>query len=289
LTDRLANLHLLLGSTSFKRWPLKVTFYAADVFRVFQKWTAQADVEDLREGVDVVMDEGSRSNRVDVDGGDGGGGEGKGIHTLDVTYSPLKAYIEKTKAAIESDSLPACSFCHHGLPHDGAATLFCPSAGCSTAGHLECFATAFQRDDLDAMVPTSGSCPSCRSKLEWVDLVKELSLRMRGQKEIEKVLKVRKSRGTKKGEAVGAALASAAEEELAEDDDEEEEELDDAWHRLSDFSDAENEHLETGPVMRSDPVPAFKLPRSVQYAVAAYSEPAFVIEDSDGDEAELVT
>lgn len=36
LTDRLANLHLLLRARSFERWPLKVTFYAEDVYRV---WT----------------------------------------------------------------------------------------------------------------------------------------------------------------------------------------------------------------------------------------------------------
>lgn len=270
LTDRLANLHLLLGSSSFRRWPLKVTFYAQDVFRVWQRWTAQNEVEALPQRTEVTLDA-STSDTESLP-------ETTGIHALAVDYSAMKSHVEKTKATLEASPACICSICEHSLPSDGGATLFCPHDGCNTAGHIECFANAFTKDKPNTIVPTSGSCPSCGTKLQWVELVKELSLRMRGEKEIQKLLKVRKPRATKKGVAVSEP--AFAEEEPSDDD----EELVDHWHELFD---SESELAE--PVTRSNrsPIPAFKTSHRQSYDTMAYSEP--VIEDSDWEEAMVLT
>ncbi len=267
LTDRLANLHLLLGSSSFRSWPLKVTFYAQDVFRVWQKWTVRDDIRALPPRMEVAVD--AQSNESLADPTD----QPVGIHALNVDYSSMKVYLEKTKAALEGPSACTCAVCNKSVPDDGHATLFCPNEGCSAAGHIECFATAFRGYDPTTLVPTSGPCPSCGALLQWIDLVKELSLRKRGEKEVQKVLKVRKPRVTKKGTV-------ASEPVVAEDEpSDEEEDLDEGWHQLSDDS----EDGKAGLAVRSDPSPgpAFKTSRYQTSHITAYSEP--VIEDSDRD------
>ena len=53
LTDRLANLQVLLQSKSFYRWPLHVKFLAEDVFLVWRRWIERSGSE-LRAGMSVV-------------------------------------------------------------------------------------------------------------------------------------------------------------------------------------------------------------------------------------------
>ncbi|KAK5164508.1 Slx4p interacting protein [Saxophila tyrrhenica] len=275
LTDRLANLHLLLGSSSFARWPLKVTFYAEDVFRVWQKWVAQDSVEALPSRMKIILDPLASKKSGQANPAE----EASGIHAIDVGYSGMKPYLEKTKATLSASSTCACSFCKQTISSSVRGALFCPTDGCNAVGHLECFATAFTKDDPDAIVPLSGSCPGCGSQLQWIDLVKELSLRIRGEKEVQKVLKVRKPRTTKKGAV--ADEPAVAEDEMSGDD----EDLDDAWHVLSDDSEDER----SKPTIRSGPSPVaiFKAPRVQMVDAAPYSEP--IIEDSDWDEAMVLT
>ena len=107
---------------------------------------------------------------------------------------------------------------------------------------------------------------------------------MRGEKEIQKVLKVRKVRVNKKG-----AINAVADQELADDEEggldgeqEEEEELDDRWHELS-----ESESEVAGPAVRSDPGPVFMTPRFKGQGGAGGEE--LVIEDSEWEEAMVLT
>ncbi|KAK5137708.1 hypothetical protein LTR08_007279 [Meristemomyces frigidus] len=279
LTDRLANLHLLLRASSFERWPLKVTFYAEDVFRVWTKWT-KTQVEKLRPGIEVLLGDASRRAGV-VESSEPT--DATGIYALDVGYSGLKPHIEKSQEAFENAEWLHCVICSKGLPANGTATLVCPKEGCRALSHVECLSAAFLQAGKhhDAIVPTIGSCPSCGTRLQWVDLVKELSLRMRGEKEIAVVFK--KTRKTKK-QAESAALDDAsdvsAEDEEMDDPLPEEED----WHELPESSDEDI----ANPVVQSDPIPASKSASFKRRAQAPpYSEP--VIEDSDWDEAEVLT
>ena len=261
LSDRLLNLHALLMSPSFARWPLRVTFYAEDVFRVWQKTTASK----TECGVTVSMDESSMAVNADREGV-------KGIHAIDVGYSGLKTHLEKSQKLFQDDPDVQCAICKQNLPQDGSMSVVCPSDGCSAAGHLDCFAKAFSQNEGDEFLPIEGDCPSCRNKHQWVDLVKEMTIRLRGETEIKKIFKIRKPRAKKAASAVTTAEASESESDENLDD---AAPLEDDWHCLSD----EEEEVSR---IRSDPSPA----QSKVMAFATLSKP--VIEDSDWDDAEVV-
>ncbi|KAK3704612.1 Slx4p interacting protein [Vermiconidia calcicola] len=263
------------GATAFERWPLQLTFYSQDVFKVWQKWTAQ-HVERLRPGIEVGMDESVLNSTFTIEPM---AENTTGIYALDVGYSGLKAHLEKSKVVLGAAIPPKCTFCHDDLPQGGVMSIVCPTHDCGTSGHLECFATHFLETNGDSLVPTTGTCPACGTKMQWIDLVKESSLRMRGEKEVEKLFRVRKPRRTKKQDHV-ATIPDENDEESAEED---EDAMNDEWHYLSDDSIAEPDRQ----VVRSDPSPFTKASNHASSAFRIHSEP--VIEDSDWDEAELIT
>lgn len=267
LTDRLLNLHALLGSTSFARWPLSVTFYAEDVFRLWQR--AIAGKTDC--GVVAVMDESSKAANFIHEGA-------KGIYAIDVGYSALKGHLEKAQRIFQEESNVRCSICADDLPSDGAMCLVCSSGDCGAVGHLECFATAFRNQlNTDDLLPAEGNCPGCGTKHQWVDLVKEMTLRLRGEDEIKKVFKVKKPRG--RIATLTQDAADSPDEEASDEDLDDAPPLEDDWHYLS-----EEEDDPAGlPQIRNDPCPA----QRKAFKFATHSEP--VIEDSDWDEAELIT
>ncbi|OQO13990.1 hypothetical protein B0A48_00865 [Cryoendolithus antarcticus] len=270
LTDRLANLHLLLRSSSFERWPLRVTFYAEDVFKIWQRWLKQDPARDggIRDGIEVGLCEGSASAT---------GAEDvlSGIQALDVGYAALKPRLKSSKVLLEAAEL-CCTLCKAELPSTGAGVLRFLAKGVDKA----------------ALLPTQGNCAACQGELHWVDLVKELSLRMRGEKEIEALFKVPRVRKQK------AATSKA--DVLPEDDEDEEvcesDELPDElmlpegeqgkaeWAQLPDTSDIEKHD---GLVMRSEPNPLHRRKAADVYAGPSKSEP--VVEDSDWDDADILT
>lgn len=286
LTDRLANLHLLLRSNSFGRWPLKLTFFSEDVFRVWQKWTEQR-AEQLRPGIEVVMDETSRGLPTAAQAENSSApANAVGINALDIGYSSLKPRLEKSQAAFDGKRRGSCSICQKPTSSSGAGTLICVSDTCSSVAHLHCLSTKFlksEKADTETLVPTAGKCPKCGTQTQWSDLVKELSLRMRGEKEVKVLFKAK--RGKK---AASAAVAAVEEAESSEEDDPMDMvlEQEDEWEQLSESDDAE-----TGANQdRSDPSPGhgstiFK--RGAKRKATNFSEP--IIEDSDWDDAELLT
>lgn len=111
----------------------------------------------------------------------------------------------------------ACAICHSDLGHDQGVYSICSSPGCESVTHLTCLSSHFLAGEMsDVLVPIKGHCPSCKTEQKWVDVATEVTLRMRGQKEVEKLLKVKRVRK-------GKVTASQA---LIEDDDDEEEEED---------------------------------------------------------------
>ncbi|KAK4501437.1 hypothetical protein PRZ48_007246 [Zasmidium cellare] len=279
LTDRLANLHLLLRSPSFARWPLKLTFYCEDVHRVWQKWSSQTP-EKLRSGIEVAMDESSRKAAAQSDPQDPPANP-IGIHALDVGYSGSKPHLEKSRAAFEGKTSSRCAVCQKTTPATGAATLVCTNDECNAVSHLQCLSHAFLKEEKkkDALVPTQGKCPSCKAELQWVGLVKDLSLRMRGEKEVKAIFK------TKRGKKAAATTAAIAESDESADDDDPLDlvlQEEDEWHQLSESSDDEGQHKK----IRSDPSPGHGSAMFKRPTTAPFSEP--VIEDSDWDQAEVL-
>lgn len=248
-----------------------MTFYAEDVFKVWQRWTAHAhDFDKLRPDIEVVLDESIKMTPATTEDALE---SPIGIYALDVGYSRLRSHLEKAMVDLADDSHP-CTICKQDLSPSMA--LVCPSEGCGAVGHVGCFASLFLQGDGEHVVPTAGSCPSCGKHLQWIDLVKELSLRIRGEDEVKKIFKIKKPRAAKKHDA--ATTAANVPDDPSDDD----EEMADDWHLLSESSEDEVED----DSIRSDPTGGIRTAKRGAGAFATRSEP--VIEDSDWDDAEIV-
>ncbi|GAB7364269.1 hypothetical protein MBLNU230_g4817t1 [Neophaeotheca triangularis] len=244
----------------FFPWPLRVRFFAEDVWKVWGRATAGfLGPEGLRRGLCV-------------------GFESQGVGELEVGYVGLKGVLEKGRARFGSEKEEKCGVCRESCPDDGNATVFCPSEGCEMCAHLDCLSARFLAEEgsQGAIVPTQGRCPSCKTELQWVDLVKELSLRMRGEKEVAALFKKPRA---KKGKAVAS--------DVEDDDGLEEEPLpeEDEWNILVGSSDVEQEV--GGSALTSDRSPHRKFLTPVKKGKAQAFEP--IVDESDWDEAQVLT
>jgi structure-specific endonuclease subunit SLX1 len=199
LTDKLSNLHLLLRSPYFSRLPLEVNFFCEDVYRVWQTWCERVDGQlphhikirlDLKKAQDGAGTAAAgpppkQQRRLDLVGS--GGVEG-----VDTTYTALRPMLEKGQFVFDPDEQLDCDVCKSPLALDQDLIAICPHGACRSISHVECLAKLFLadgEDQADAVVPISGNCPSCAKRVQWVTLMKELSLRIRGAKEVRKILK----------------------------------------------------------------------------------------------------
>ena len=205
LTDKISNLHLLLRVPSFARWPLQLRFLAEDVHRVWRTWCDRADAE-IRGDLSVTLDISSDTsdlvetempemiNRMGFRSRYTGGA---GVANLDVSFNSLKGQVEKS---LELAQIPehTCAVCSRRLPSSVSTALTCPAVGCNAISHLTCLAKYFRTGTgSESLIPLSGDCPLCRAKLQWIDLVKELSLRKRGMKDLETLMTKPKARKRK--------------------------------------------------------------------------------------------
>lgn len=309
LEDKLSNLHLLLRVPSFSRWPLQVRFFCEDVYQVWQLWSERVDGT-IRGGIKVLLD--LKQSEENINDGElplSTQARGKrkrealgkgGIEGLDVGYSELKKHVEKSIFSLAEDKALKCVVCARSLGPKKAVALFCPQEKCRTASHMTCLATKFIENEGAgaAVTPVSGRCPGCEEELQWIDLIKELSLRMRGEKEVAQMLKKPKERKTKMPKikngaasqleahtAVGEDVADsnrdliedmraldASDESLPEDWQYQDGDDDDMMSLMSDHSALSDGVEAASPNKRSSTAP--KLPA--------------VIEDSEWDDAELL-
>jgi structure-specific endonuclease subunit SLX1 len=128
-------------------------------------------------------------------------------------------------------------------------------------------------------------------EVRWVDVVRELSLRIRGQKEIEKLLKEKRAR---KGKAITASQATNIDDddEDEENDDELEDEIDmlregkfgrmgtcNTWHEIDNSEDSDTESIISN-------TPNTKQATSYRGNQAIGLQT--VIEDTDWEDAEII-
>jgi structure-specific endonuclease subunit SLX1 len=198
LTDKLSNLHLLLRSPYFSRLPLEVNFFCEDVYRVWQTWCERVDGRlpshikirlDLKEEQDEARAASAeplpKRRRLDLVGK--GGVEG-----VDATYTSLRQTLEKGQFVFDHDEQLDCEVCKSPLALDQDLIAICPHGLCRSISHVKCLSKLFLAEgggQEDALVPISGNCPSCAKGVQWVTLMKELSLRIRAAKEVQKILK----------------------------------------------------------------------------------------------------
>ncbi|KAI9760543.1 MAG: hypothetical protein M4579_001628 [Chaenotheca gracillima] len=218
LIDKLANLHLLLRVDSFRRWPLEVRFFAEDVHAVFQRWSERVEGS-LRDGVKVVLDVDAKVEDTDASKEAESKGKGKrtgsraraGVEAVEVDYASLRAHLEKSSGMLndlDHGKEFSCAVCHQRLASREPSPLAtCPHGSCKAVSHLTCLSTHFlQHEEPGTILPAEGACPECHRPTSWLDIVKELSLRTRGQADVEKIL----LKAKKEQEKMEKAAATAA-------------------------------------------------------------------------------
>jgi structure-specific endonuclease subunit SLX1 len=122
-----------------------------------------------------------------------------GIHALPLDYEPLRDYVDKTESIFAFEREGRCVVCAGDMPVGEGLYAVCSNNECEGVGHLDCWSRHLlaQRpagdDDGNAVLPVHGHCPECRGEVRWGNMMAELSLRARGGKEVEKLLKKRRA------------------------------------------------------------------------------------------------
>lgn len=301
LKDKLSNLHLLLRVPSFTRWPLQVRFFCEDVYQAWQKWTEQLS-GDIRPGIKVILDlkqsvgtlhgdEVPMSTEVEGNRKREALGRG-GVDGIDVGYHGVKNYLEKGIFLLAGDDV-RCAICRSKIRPQGGTVLVCPREVCKAASHMTCLATRFlgAESSPTSIMPISGTCPNCKAEIQWVEMIKEMSLRARGEKEVAQLMKKPRERKTK---AINANKSTIPMENRLEDEDEDrvedelldldvpDEQLPDNWLFQGDDDDMVSmTSAESGISDRIDG-------ESPTNSKAVGRKLKAVIEDSEWDEAEVV-
>lgn len=230
---------------SFARWPLSLHIFDRDVFARWGRYCAAPGVEPLRSTLEVVTDfgpaaveeeeeaevtpkkkgktakKGKKSRDIEEEEvatvsdeqGDVAGNEklNWGIHALPLDHSPLAPYLEKGQEINIFEREGNCVICQQRLEHDKGLYAICSNGECEGVGHLDCWSRHLlhQGDGDDAqglILPMEGQCPKCSGRVKWSAMMRELTLRVRGHKEVEKVLKRNKrAAGTTKAKTKGTA------------------------------------------------------------------------------------
>lgn len=191
LKSIISNIHLLTGVDSFSRWPLNLHFFAQEAHAAWTTWLKQS-ANPTRPALKVLTD------YVVTDNTD----TASGVHALPLDYSPIKDYVEKAHGVIDFERHGSCVHCQEDLQPDKGLYPICPNDECEATGHLKCwseYALAAEEAATGTMIPQSCSCPSCGGPIRWGDMMKELTLRTRDSKEVERIIK-RKKKGDKRQE-----------------------------------------------------------------------------------------
>ena len=282
------------------------------MYRVWQRWAERSRTDinhETKVSLDIdpspdVADEVQVSGREQSKHGRPAVGR-TGLEGLNVTYAGLKSHLEKGIFLLAESEGTSCAICTEHVDEKTGMVVVCPVSDCRAASHITCLSSRFLGDQslVDPVIPKEGPCPKCNGTLQWVDLVKELSLRIRGKPEIEKLMKkprVRKSKAAPTDESVSISMASRndstdTEEDLQISEEDTVPELrtmdvasiipsDDGWQ----YQVNEDDDIISMTSTRSDTPGAFRagsLCRSPRQG--AISE--IVIEESDWDYAEILS
>ena len=229
LEARLKNLHHLLGVASFDRWPLNVRFFADDVFALWEKHTAKLAPK-LRKSIAILLTPVEIPKPTSETTSEDPFKIPDLIQAIPVAYEDCKPYIDKVKAMLEDGNLRSCGVCRAEANKATSLVLVCPLEECRTVCHMSCMSRRFVAEDgsRDSLIPIEGTCPGCQSRLKWSTLIKELSLRTRGQQEMEAMSKPKrrkKAASISEPETIGLGEDEDLDETWNEDVDEEEDAL----------------------------------------------------------------
>ena len=201
----------------------------------------------------------------------------------------MKAYVEKSLFLLAEGEATKCAVCTKELGTQVTTAVVCPNEGCRTASHMTCLAKKYLGENGSdrPLIPTSGSCPGCNAAFKWIDLVKEMSLRIRGEKEVAQLMRKPREQKTKmpKGksrlpsEVVGNSDEDDFDEGLLDADIVDEPLLEDEWV----YRDEDDDDLISVTTAASES----GAPSPIRFGKPDQTLEMF-IEDSDWDNAEVL-
>lgn len=121
------------------------------------------------------------------------------INSLAVDYTPLEDYLEKSMFALEDAEDLRCGVCTTPVEPDTEQIVMCPQPSCRATSHLLCLSAIFAdaEGDPSSLVPAQGTCPTCKEAVEWPTMMRELTLRNRGDKDARALLRKKERRERK--------------------------------------------------------------------------------------------
>lgn len=183
----MSNIHILTGVASFVRWPLNLHIFAKEAQKAWETWIKQAE-DPERPGLHITTD------IVDETTGILEESEPAGIHALDLDYTPIKEYVQKARDVVSFEREGSCVHCADELTSKEGLQAMCPNTDCRAMGHLACWSkhALAAEGDSEAILPSRCRCPSCGGEVRWGDMMKELTLRVRGEEDVQRLLTVKK-------------------------------------------------------------------------------------------------
>ena len=269
----LEDLHSLLRSTYFSSWPLRVRFFCVDVCRVWRAWNDRVDGR-LPDNIKIILDGDNLTKAPVAKQGDEFAPVGS-INNLSIDYTRIEDYLEKSTFMLEDPDDLQCTVCKESISPDEQQIVVCPHPNCRGTSHLLCLSTTFldATHEPDLLVPTEGTCPSCDTTVQWVAMMRELSVRNRAEREARAILRKKEKRVRKECTAMEASsgFRSSAIEPRSLQDEPTQDDLGPNWFEGVDIeSDSDFESRQKSRSTR----PPSKL--------------EIVIEDSDWDDAEII-
>lgn len=201
--DKISSLHLLLRAQSFASWPLQVRFFCRDAYDLWVRRNEGANGQiqastrvslELQHAVGATNQHGGPKNAQSNINSKPQAIVKGGIEGIVVGYSKLKDHVEKSLLLLAEEQVNGCGICAKDLSAQDETLLVCPQRNCQAISHMTCLATRFLETEKRGLsvIPKAGSCPHCHSELQWIDMVKEMSLRVRGKAELRRLIKKRK-------------------------------------------------------------------------------------------------
>jgi structure-specific endonuclease subunit SLX1 len=219
-------------------------------------------------------------------------GEG-GVKGIDPTYACLRPVLEKSQMILEEDENEnlACSLCRQDINPRHDLVTICPQGNCASLHHMTCLSSLFLKAGQgSSMIPGSGRCPRCKAHLSWVDLMKAMSLRIRDEKGVYKLLKSKKKVAAPSA-LQAAALGDARSDELDVGQFGDDDQLMGADIVDDDDSDdnGDEEEYDAGSVTSARPDTSNSSRRRAAFRATVDTKLPTVIEDSDDDVIDLLS
>lgn len=223
----LEDLHVLLRSTYFSSWPLRVRFFSADVYRQWKAWSDRVD-DSLPSHIPIILDGDCDILHTQTDKGTKVGS----VHDIQTRYTKIDEYLQKAALLLDYPTDLRCKLCQRRVIPKEELVVVCPQTDCHCISHMSCLSASFlaAAGEPDRFVPMHGTCPTCKTTIKWPVIMQELTLRRRGNKELRTILRKKKrSDNQSRKTGVKAVPGSATTDRESSDDSTGDDALDENW------------------------------------------------------------